>query len=85
MRECVWVAPVRSDGTGWGPLPLPVLIPQVCALGEVTSSRQIKRKLASLSATSTARAQGGPGWQKGLRGLRGLWGPPEMLDPTLKA
>lgn len=76
----VWVALVWSDGTVWGPLPLPLLMPQVCALGEVISSSQIKRKLASLSATSTPRgpgAQGGPGWQKGLRDLRGLGAPPE--------
>lgn len=52
----VWVAPgVWSDGTEWRPLPLPVLMPQACDLGEAIRSSQIKRKLSSPSATRTPR------------------------------
>ena len=29
---------VWSEGTVWGPLPLPVLMPQVCDLGEAIRS-----------------------------------------------
>lgn len=52
MRKCGWHC-MWSDGTVWGPLPLPVLMPRVCDLGEAIRSSQIKRKLSSLSAART--------------------------------